>query len=89
MYKNTVVLASAPQRKQKKKERTEERHKLWGEEWEEKSKIQNRVNLQRKKRKKAINQSVFKRREQRFSICASYKCIFSFLFLKKDYRRQI
>lgn len=26
MYKNTVVLASAPQRK----ERKEERHKLWG-----------------------------------------------------------
>lgn len=36
MYKNTVVLASAPQRKK----RTEERHKLWGGERGKKSKIQ-------------------------------------------------
>lgn len=51
MYKNTVVLASAPQRK--KKNRTEERHKLWGGEREKKSKIQNRVNLQREREEHA------------------------------------
>lgn len=41
MYKNTVVLASAPQRKEetnKTKKRTEERHKFWGREREKESK---------------------------------------------------
>lgn len=50
MYKNTVVLASAPQ---SEKKRTEERHKLWGEERENKAKYRTeRVNLQRERRMK-------------------------------------
>lgn len=63
MYKNTVVLASAPQRKKK---RTEERHKLWGEECEKKSKIQNR-----EKRMSDKEECVIEERDSSFTRAAA------------------
>lgn len=50
MYKNTVVLASAPQ-SGKKKKGTEERHKLWGVERENKAKYRTESGFTERKMK--------------------------------------